>query len=181
MKPDYREPRGLPMIETFAQDLRYALRMLGKNPGFTLVSVLTLALGIGVNTAIFSAVNGVLLRPFPFREPDRLVALWCTEFSRGVPQMGCAEPDLQEIARRNRSFDSLAGYYWQDLNLTDGQPERLEGSYVSPGLFRPGDGASLFGRGRHIREASRCPPGPQIVGTSFWRAKEYSRRDIPPQ
>jgi len=117
-------------------DLRYALRILLKNPGFTLVGVLTLALGIGANTAIFSAVNGVLLRPFPFRQPDQLLSVWCTDFSRGVPQMGCAEPDLQEIGTRNRSFESLAGYYWQDVNLIDGQPERVEGVYVSPGLFR---------------------------------------------
>jgi putative ABC transport system permease protein len=136
VKEDYREKRGLPMIETLVQDLRYGLRMLAKNPGFTTVAALTLALGIGVNTAIFSTVNGVLLRPFPFRQPDRLVSLWCTEFSRGIPQMGCAEPDLQEIARRNRSFESLAGYFWQDVNLIDGQPEQVQGVYVSPGLFR---------------------------------------------
>src|SRR5437773_10833405 len=117
-------------------DLRYGMRVLAKNLGFTLVAVLTLALGIGVNTAIFSTVNGVLLRPFPFREPDRLVAIWCTEFSRGVSQMGCADPDLQEIARTNHSLESLAGYYWQDVNLVDGQPEQVEGVYVSPGLFR---------------------------------------------
>ena len=136
VKEIFREQRGLPMIETLVQDLRYGLRMLAKNPGFTAAAVLTLALGIGVNTAIFSAVNGVLLRPLPFREPDRLVTMWCTEVSRGVPQMGCAEPDLQEIAGRNHSFESLAGYFWQNANLTDGQPERVDGSCVSPGLFR---------------------------------------------
>src|SRR5438445_4255807 len=135
-KEIYRERRGLPMIETLFQDLRYGVRLLAKNPSFTLLAVLTLALGIGVNTAIFSTVNGVLLRPFPFREPDRLVTMWCTEVSRGVPQMGCAEPDLQEIAGRNHSFESLAGYFWQNANLTDGQPERVDGSCVSPGLFR---------------------------------------------
>ncbi|PYV37423.1 MAG: permease, partial [Acidobacteria bacterium] len=166
------------MIETFAQDLRYALRMLGKNPGFTLVSVLTLALGIGVNTAIFSAVNGVLLRPFPFREPDRLVALWCTEFSRGVPQMGCAEPDLQEIARRNRSFDSLAGYYWQDLNLTDGQPERLEGSYVSPGLFRLLGVDPAMGRAFSEEEGVFGKHQVAVLGHKLWERRFGGRKNI---
>jgi len=136
VKEEYRGQRGLPMIQTILQDLRYGLRMLAKNPGFTLVATLTLALGIGVNTAIFSTVNGVLLRPFSFLQPDRLVSIWCTDFSRGVSQMGCAEPDLQEIARRNRSFESVAGYFRQDVNLTDGQPEQVQSIYVSPGLFR---------------------------------------------
>ena len=136
VKEIYRERRGLPMIETLFQDLRYGVRLLAKNPSFTLLAVLTLALGIGVNTAIFSTVNGVLLRPFPFREPDRLVAVWCTELSRSIPQMGCAQPDLQQFGARNRSFESVTGYYWQELNLTDGQPERVEGVYLYPGLFR---------------------------------------------
>jgi len=76
------------LIETTIQDLRYGGRILRKNPGFSTIAILTLALGIGATTAMFSAVYGVLLRPFPYAEPDRLAALWCSEPSRGVPRMG---------------------------------------------------------------------------------------------
>src|SRR6266566_2007086 len=86
IKETCREQRGVTWLEHLVQDLRYGARMLRKNPGFTAVAVLTLALGIGANTAIFSIINGVLLKPLPYPEPDRLVTLWERTPERGIEQ-----------------------------------------------------------------------------------------------
>jgi hypothetical protein len=112
------------------QDLRYAMRMLAKQPGFTFVAVITLALGIGANTAIFSVVDAVLLRPVPYPEADRLVFLWTTKNSRGVSQSGSSLPDYREWRDRSRSFEGLAGFYYGDFNLSSegGEPERVQGA-----------------------------------------------------
>jgi hypothetical protein len=134
-KEECREAHGVNLIETAIQDLLYGARILRKNPGFSAVAVVTLALGIGAATAMFSALYGVILRPFPYAEPDRLAAIWCSEPSRGVPRMGWALPDLREVASGNYSFNALAGYYYRNFNLTSGIPERVSGQCVSASLF----------------------------------------------
>src|SRR5688572_19332854 len=99
-------------METLWQDVRYGVRTLAKSPGFTLVAVLTLALGIGANSAIFSFVNAVLLRPLPYPEPDRLVLL--TEWSEQVPNMSFSVANFEDVRDQNRVFESLVAFRSQN-------------------------------------------------------------------
>jgi putative ABC transport system permease protein len=122
-------------MHTFLQDLRYGARILMKNPGFTLIAVFTLALGIGANTAIFSVVNAVLLRALPYPQPERLVVL--TEKSREGRQMGVAYPNYQDWRERAQSFTEMAGFRGRLFNLTGvDKPVRLQGRTVSWNFFR---------------------------------------------
>ena len=108
------------------QDIRYGLRVLLKQPGFTLVAVITLALGIGANTAIFSLVNSILLRPLPFREPDRVVRMLQASPKLGLTSWGVSQADFAAYREQNRSFESIAIYNTSATNLTGaGEPERL--------------------------------------------------------
>jgi len=117
----YRYQSGLPFLETFMQDLRYGARMLRKSLGFTLVAVLTLALGIGANTAIFSVINAVLLRPLPFNDPDRLIQLWESEASPGnYPLTG---PDYLDWQEQNRTLEASALYSWPQSANASGAGE----------------------------------------------------------
>jgi len=119
------------------QDLRFGLRLLVKNPIFTLVAVITLSLGIGANTALFSVVDAVLLRQLPYPEADRLVFLWSTMNSQGVPTSGSALPDYHAWRDQSRVFEGLAGFYNGNFNLSSngGAPEFLQGAYITPNLF----------------------------------------------
>src|SRR4026209_990998 len=113
-------------------DIRYALRMLVKNPGFTFVALLTLALGIGANTAIFSLVESILLRPLPYREPEQLVRLVQSSPELGLPVWGVSQAGFAAYRDQNRSFEALAIYTSGGTNLTGaGEPERLAVSNVT--------------------------------------------------
>src|SRR5262249_37746177 len=118
------------------QDLRYGARTLLKKPGFVLVAVLTLSLGIGANTAIFSVVNAVLLRPLPFKESERLVTLKSYDLRLNPAQANVSYPDFADWRARSRSFDGMAVYRTTGFALTgDGEPMRLRGAMVSAELF----------------------------------------------
>src|SRR5689334_154813 len=109
-------------MQTLMQDLRYGARMLIKAPGFTLVAVVTLALGIGANTAIFSVVNAVVLRPLPFAEPDRVVRMYGV-FSQGN-RAATSPPDFLDYRAQNRSFEAFGAMLSTSFNLTgEGDPE----------------------------------------------------------
>ncbi|HEX8694648.1 MAG TPA: ABC transporter permease [Longimicrobium sp.] len=122
-------------MDTLLQDLRYALRTLRKSPGFTAVAVLTLALGIGANTAVFSVVEAVLLRSLPFRDPDRLVVFW-NRYAEGLSKGAISPPEFADQRRMLREFEGVAAVTDWGVNLTGrGEPERVRGYRVSPNLF----------------------------------------------
>ncbi|HZS46043.1 MAG TPA: ABC transporter permease [Blastocatellia bacterium] len=131
-----RDMRRVAFFENLLKDLRYGLRILIKTPGFTIVAVLTLALGIGANTAIFSIVNSVLLRPLPYREPDRLVKITFNRPGIGLKDVGYSVPELDDLKSRSDVFDDVTVCWPVNANLTGAkQPERLELLGASPSYF----------------------------------------------
>jgi len=117
-----------------AQDVRYALRQVRKSPGFATVTVLTLALGIGANTAIFSVVNGVLLNPLQFHDASRIVSMF--EETRNFAKGSISYPNFLDWQRDNRSFEAIAAYRWTDGSITGlGQPENVQARRVSANFF----------------------------------------------
>src|SRR6476659_3088210 len=114
-------------MESLLSDVRYAVRNLLRRPGFTIIAVITLALGIGANTAIFSAINALLLKPLPFPELDRVVAIWDKLPSRGVLHNEVAMANYLDWNSQNQSFEQLAVYRWWSANLTGvDTPERIQ-------------------------------------------------------
>jgi putative ABC transport system permease protein len=159
-------------MRTLTQDLKFGLRMLAKNPGFTAVAVLTLALGIGANTAIFSMVNGVLLRPLPYKNPGRLVQLWATNTKWKAFQMILSPADFFDLVDENRVFEEAAIYRRAYMNLAGGGgPERVWSARTSTNLFRLlGVGASL-GRG-FLPEEGRPGKGQvAILSHGLWERR----------
>jgi putative ABC transport system permease protein len=123
-------------MNSLFKDLRYGIRVLAKNPGSTLVAVLALALGIGANSAIFSVVNAVLLRPLRYKDPAHLVVIWETKLSKGIFQESVSPPDYRDWIEHQRVFDQVAALRAQPAVLTGGQlPERVETALVSPSAF----------------------------------------------
>jgi len=117
-------------------DLRYAARSLTRNPGFTVVVVLILALGIGANTAIFSLVNAVLIQPLGFAEPERLVALYEGTTGAAFSRFPFSAPDLRDLERSQQSYQGVGAYRNVPFELSgDGDPERITGAKITASLF----------------------------------------------
>jgi len=152
------------------QDLRYGTRALIKNPAFTLVAVTTLAIGIGANSAIFSVVNTVLLQPFSFEQPERLVVLWERSLNQGLPRMVVSPPNYADLRNQNHVFDDVAAYRPQDFNLMiEGVPERAEGLLVSSTMFSMLGLKPLVGRDFQPDEDQPGKPPTVILSYGFWQ------------
>ena len=179
----YREPvaPGKGSSNFFAgilQDIRYALRMLRKSPGFTAVAVLTLALGIGANTAIFSIVDDVLLRPLPFKDPSKLVILNESLKSLGYPAVPASPTDIAVIERTQKSFTSLGAFQNKDFDLSDGgEPERVTAASVSASIFPMLGVQPLLGRTYTEQEDK---PGTHVAVLSYglWQHRYAGRANI---
>src|SRR5271163_2761815 len=164
-------------MESLIQDLKYAARVLLKSPGFVLIAVLTLALGIGANTALFSVVNGVLLRPLPFPRPNELVIL--SEKTANFDNSSLSYPNFQDWQRSNSSFSSIAAYRNDDFSITGtGEAERVRVGMISAGFFE------ILGvnpsRGRlFTADEDRLGTAPvALISAGLWQRKFGSAPDI---
>jgi putative ABC transport system permease protein len=158
------------VVETVLADLRYALRRLRANPGFTFVSVLTLALGIGATTAIFSAVNPILFEPLPYPGGNRIVMAWYAgdDGSRVMPTFG----NYHELAARSTSFEAIAGYApWNPTMLGTMEPERLDGQAVNADFFRVLGVAPAIGRGLSAENDRSSGAKTVMISDRLWRRR----------
>jgi len=172
-------------MEAFLRDVKYGLRTLRRDPGFTGVVVLTLALGIGTSTAIFSVVNAVLLRPLPYQDPERLVTLWETKPRSVIPWtpvpgrlrgdsvlLGVSFPDLADWKKMNHSFLNLAALVYQEFVLTGGEgPERVEGFRVEPELLQLLGLEPLVGRRFLSEEAQPGKDRVVLLSHGLWQRR----------
>ena len=173
IEEDARAAWGFQWLETFVQDVRYAFRMLRKSPGFTAVAVLTLALGIGANTAIFSVIENVLLHPLPYDHPQQLIEAWNT-YLPAVPLAGLSPGDFQDWRTQATTVSAMGGFSWNEFaaNLTgDESPARVKINYASANLFPMLDVKAVAGR--FFLPAEDRPGSAPIVILShhFWQSR----------
>jgi len=170
-KEECREARGVSFLETLLQDLRYGVRTLAKSPGFTTIAVLTLALGIGANTAIFNVVNATLLQPLPIREGSRLVVIWISNMGHGWSRIGPAGQDYLDWKEQSKSFDDLFMFEHGTGTVTaPGEPEQVAGLRVTTNF---GD---FFGIKPVLGRTFRLEEGAgrhnyAVLGYGYWQRK----------
>jgi len=164
-------------MNTLLQDLRYGARMLLKQPGFTSVAVITLALGIGANSAIFSAINAVLIKPLPYREPERLVQFWETNPLHNWTQMVVAPANLFDWQKQNRVFEEIAAYMGSDkkgpglsgLQMeSDGEPERIKALSVTGNIFSVLGANAMIGRTLREEETWTGKHAVAVLSYGLW-------------
>ena len=164
-------------MEELWRDVRFGTRALLRTPAFTLVAVATLALGIGANTAIFSVINAILLRPLPYPQADRLVLL--TEWSEQVPEMSFSVANLKDVRDQSTVFESIVGYNGQDFILSAvggtvgpvGEPERVNGRQITSGAVRDAGKPPILGRAFGADEEKPGADGVVLLGEGFWERR----------
>ena len=178
-KDDARDEYRSRLADELVQDVRYALRVVRRNPGFATAAALTFALGIGVSTAMFSVVHGVLLRPLPFADPDRLVVLWERDVARSHDRNVVAVPNFEAWRERTRSFTGMAALVPLPATIAGApNPERVMGAEVSPGYFRMLGVAPALGREFTADEERSGGAAVLVLSDGFWRSHFGGDRGI---
>ena len=164
-------------MQTLLQDLRYGVRMLAKKPAFALVAVMTLALGIGANTAIFSVVNAVLLRALPYHNADRMVLINTVDPSGG--RDGLSTPEFQDYQTEMKSLEDLVAVTSQSVNLTgDDRPDRVRGAFVSANYFKVFNLAPVLGRTFVDGEDRQGSERLVVINEKMWRERLKGDRNL---
>lgn len=157
------------MLQELTGDVRFGLRLLARSPGFTIVALITMALGIGANTALFSVVNGVLLKPLPYPEAERIVYLRETNLARGWDSFAIAPFNFRDWQEQNRSMELLAAYWPRTVTYTGGdRPRRLSGYRVSEGYLQILGGGPVLGRGFSEEDMEPNREGVVLLDHGFW-------------
>jgi predicted permease len=181
-KEECREARGVHFAETLLQDLRYGLRTMLRAPGFTATAVLALALGIGANTAIFSVVNAVLLRPLAFDQPDRLMQVWHTPPQKsfpGMPTFAVSPANFLDWRNQNHSFDGMSAYGYGRYTLTGtGHPEAIRVVAATNGLLSILHAQPLLGRGFLDGEDEPGHDHEVVLSYGLWRSHFAGNPDV---
>jgi predicted permease len=171
MKEEYRERRAFALVETIAQDIRYALRTLRKSPGFTTTAIATLALAIGANTAVFSVLNAVLLRPLPYRSPEQLAMLWTEIPSQSVREGRSAYGNIEQWRTQSESFADMAVFDPVSVTLTGGvDAEQISVARISPNLVSLLGVQPLHGRSFSAEEAGQRRHL-ALISHRFWQTR----------
>src|SRR6202030_3384915 len=170
VKENCREQRSGFWLETLIADARYALRVMRKNPGFAAIAILTLALGIGANTAIFSVVYAVLLRPLPYAKSEQLFNVFEAQPQAGVTGTGWSYANVAEFREQNRVFSEMAGTQFHQLTLTGrGEPSVVNTSVVTPELFSLFEEQPVAGRVFTSQDGKPGAPPVVILSETLWR------------
>ena len=177
-REEHRDARGTRLLEDASADLRWARRWLAHRPGFTVAVVLTLALGIGGTTAVVCVVDGVLLRPLPYPEPDRLVAVWSLARGESEP-LASSPPDFRVFRERASGFERLGGYYPGSANLLiGGEPVRLAAAHATAGAFDALAVPAALGRTFRTEEETSGRDRVVVLSDGAWRRWFGARPDI---
>jgi len=161
---------------TLLQDIRFAIRVLAKNRGFTLVALLTLALGIGANTAIFSVVNGIVFRPLPYAAPQQLVGIWTNDFKRPGSQYPASLPTFRDWQQQAHSFAGIAAYAFNRYHVSGKEgPDETRGALTTANFFDVMGVAPVLGRALQPADDHERVV---LLGDELWRRRFNADRNV---